>query len=100
MRQSGQLWRMQAGAGRPPAFLERGSERMRKCIRCDAGMLEDLEIRATMNADTLRVCRAHTTGMMKKNYFGGVRAAVCPQCGYLETYVADLEQVQKNMTGK
>lgn len=73
---------------------------MRRCIRCDAEMLEDLVIKTTMHVDMLRVCRARTTGTLPKNYFGEVKAAVCPQCGYLETYVADLEQVQKNMTGK
>jgi len=79
--------------------LFKGGERMRKCIRCDTEMIEDLAVKTTMNLDCLRVCRANTTGTLPKNFFGEVKAAVCPQCGYLETYVTELDRIRKNMTG-
>lgn len=67
---------------------------MRKCIRCNAEMLEDLDIREP-NGYLLRVIRAKTSGVMPKNYFGDIKAAVCPQCGYLETYLSRLDKIQK-----
>ena len=68
---------------------------MRMCIRCNTEMLEGLDISATMNSDKLRVTRPETSGMLPKNYFGELKAAVCPQCGYVETYLSRLDKIQQ-----
>ena len=68
---------------------------MRKCIRCDAEMLEGLDIRNPFHGDVLRVTRPETSGILPKNYFGNVKAAVCPNCGYLETYLSRLDKIQQ-----
>lgn len=68
---------------------------MRKCIRCDAEMIEKLDIREQMNFSILRVTRPETSGFLPKNYFGDVKAAVCPHCGYLETYLSRLDRIQQ-----
>lgn len=67
---------------------------MRKCIRCDVEMLEGLDIR-TMNGDILRVTRPGTSGMLPKNNFGNIKAAVCPSCGYMETYLSRLDKIKQ-----
>ena len=68
---------------------------MRKCIRCDAEMVEGLEIRDPMHCDMLRVARPGTTGTLPKDRFGNIKAAVCPQCGYVETYLSRLDKIQQ-----
>ncbi len=68
---------------------------MRRCIRCDCEMLEGFDIRETMNSSLLRVTRPETSGMLPKNYFGDVKAAVCPQCGYIEPYLSRLDKIQR-----
>lgn len=68
---------------------------MRKSIRCDLEMLEGLDIRDPMHCSVLRVTRPETSGMLPRNYFGDVKAAVCPQCGYLETYLSRLDKIQR-----
>lgn len=68
---------------------------MRKCIRCDVEMIEGLDVRTTENSDRLRLTRPGTSGLLGKNYLGDVKAAVCPVCGRLETYVADLEKIRQ-----
>lgn len=68
---------------------------MRKCIRCDLEMPEGLDIRDPMHCSVLRVTRPETSGMLPRNYFGDVKAAVCPQCGYLETYLSRLDKIQR-----
>ena len=67
---------------------------MRKCIRCDTEMLEGLDIRES-NSAILRVARPETIGMLARNYFGDVKAAVCLKCGYLETYLSRLDRIQE-----
>lgn len=68
---------------------------MRNCIRCDAEMVEGLDIRDPMHCAVLRVTRPETTGVLPKNYFGDVKAAVCPRCGYMETYLSLLDKIQQ-----
>ena len=68
---------------------------MRKCIRCDTEMLEGLDIKEPTNGSMLRVTRPGTSGLLPKNCFGEVKAAVCPHCGYIETYLADLDKIQQ-----
>lgn len=68
---------------------------MRKCIRCNAEMVEGLDVKTTVNADKLRVVRPNTSGVMPKNFLGDVRAAVCPMCGSMEFYLDDLERIRE-----
>lgn len=72
---------------------------MRKCIRCDVEMIEDLDIKTTVHSDTLRVTRPGTSGLLGKNYLGDVKAAVCPVCGRLEMYLPDLDRVHRYQEG-
>lgn len=63
---------------------------MRKCIRCETVIVENLTVGVTGSAQ--RVC-------IKKGVLRSalceVTAAVCPQCGYLETYVEDVSAIQR-----
>ena len=68
---------------------------MRKCIRCDSEMMEGLDIRETADGSLLRVTRAETSGILPKNCFGEVKAAVCPRCGYIETYLSQLDKIRQ-----
>lgn len=68
---------------------------MRKCIRCDIEMLEGLDIRDPMHGEMLKVTRPETSGIMPKNNFGNIKAAVCPKCGYVETYLSRLDKIQQ-----
>lgn len=68
---------------------------MRNCIRCNTEMIEDLDIKEPMHCSMLRVTRPETSGIMPKNYFGKIKAAVCPKRGYLETYLSRLDKIQQ-----
>lgn len=68
---------------------------MRNCIRCDMEMLEGLDIRDPMHGEMLKVTRPETLGVIPKNNFGVIKAAVCPKCGYLETYLSRLDKIQQ-----
>lgn len=68
---------------------------MRTCIRCQTEMLEGLDIREPMHASVLSVTRPETSGMLPKNHFGNLKAAVCPHCGYVETYLSRLDKIQQ-----
>ncbi len=63
---------------------------MRRCIRCNTPMVEDLEIRPN---DGNGLC------VSQKGLFGAtvakVSCAVCPECGYVETYVNNTDKVKK-----
>ncbi len=63
---------------------------MRKCLRCHTEMIEKLEIR-TNDAMGLSVGEK---GLFK-GVFGKIVAAVCPECGYLETYIEDTYKLKK-----
>ncbi len=65
---------------------------MRKCLRCEAQMIEGLEIKTN---DALAI------NIGEKGFFKGslakVVAAVCPECGYVETYVEDTEKIKNSI---
>lgn len=69
---------------------------MRKCIRCDIEMLEGLDIREPMHGSMLKVTRPETLGVMPKNNFGNMKAAVCPTCGYVEIYLSRMDKIQQD----
>ena len=70
---------------------------MRSCIRCKTDMIEDLDIRNTLSGYGLKVTRPDTQGTLPKNNFGGIKVAVCPQCGYIETYLSRLDKIQQEI---
>lgn len=50
---------------------------MRKCIRCQAKMIENLDVKVEGRADGIKVTQP---GIFKEN-LGRLQCAVCPQCG-------------------
>ena len=64
---------------------------MRKCLRCDAVMVEDLSVMVTSGAYGVDV---REKGMFKMP-LAKLKCAVCPECGYTETYVDSTENVKK-----
>ena len=68
---------------------------MRKCLRCNTAMVEDLVVMVTNGGYGVDV---REKGMFKKS-LGKIRCAVCPQCGYTETYIDNPENI-KNLAAK
>ena len=64
---------------------------MRKCIRCDVEMIEDLDVKVEGVAYDLKV----TEQGIFKNNLGKIKCAVCPKCGYTETYIEDTSKIKK-----
>ncbi len=58
-------------------------------------MLEGLDIKEPMHGSMLKVTRPETSGVMPKNNFGNIKAAVCPICGYVELYLSRLDKIQQ-----
>lgn len=56
---------------------------MRKCLRCNEEMIEGLEVKVDGHAYGIKVAE---TGIFKEN-LGKIKCAVCPKCGYTETYI-------------
>ena len=63
---------------------------MRKCVRCGIEMVEDLTVAVTNGAYGIDV---REKGMLKGS-LGKIKCAVCPECGYIETYIEDTEKVK------
>lgn len=64
---------------------------MRKCLRCDATMVEDLAVMVTNGGYGVDV---REKGLFKGS-LGKLKCAVCPKCGYTETYIDNPEGVRK-----
>ena len=64
---------------------------MRKCLRCDEIMLEDLNVMVTNGGYGVDV---REKGIFKGS-LGKIKCAVCPECGYTETYIEDTESIKK-----
>ena len=64
---------------------------MRKCLRCQTEMVEDLNVMVTNGGYGVDV---REKGMFKGS-LGKVKCAVCPSCGYLETYIDKTEAIQE-----
>lgn len=69
---------------------------MRKCIRCNVEMIEDLDVKVEGSACGLKVTQQ---GVFKDN-LGKFKCAVCPKCGYLETYIQNTSKFNKIITDK
>lgn len=68
---------------------------MRKCLRCEAEMIENLSMMAYDSGFGLDV---REKGLFKGS-LGKIRCAVCPECGYTETYIEDTQKL-KDLTKK
>ena len=66
-------------------------EAMRKCIRCNTEMVEDLDIKVEGGAYRIKITQQ---GLFKDN-LGKLKCAVCPKCGFAETYIQDISKIKK-----
>ena len=64
---------------------------MRTCLRCNAAMVEDLAVMVTSGGYGIDV---REKGLFKGS-LGKIKCAVCPECGYTETYIDTPESVKK-----
>ena len=64
---------------------------MRKCLRCQTEMVEDLNVMVSNGAYGVDV---REKGMFKGS-LGKVKCAVCPACGYLETYIEKTDDIRE-----
>ena len=71
---------------------------MRKCLRCESDMVEDLEVMVSGGGYGIDV---REKGLFKGS-LGKIKCAVCKSCGYVENYIEDLEKLKKldNKDGK
>ena len=67
---------------------------MRKCIRCNIEMIEDLDVKVEGGAYGVKVTQQGIQGIFKEN-LGKLKCAVCPECGYTETYIQDTSKIKK-----
>jgi len=64
---------------------------MRKCLRCGVEMVENLAVMTTTESSEVDV---RERGMFKFP-LAKIKCAVCPECGYLETYIDNPDCVRK-----
>ena len=64
---------------------------MRKCLRCQEDMVDDLDVMVSAGAYGIDV-REH--GIFKLP-IAKIKCAVCPSCGHVETYIDNPESVKK-----
>ncbi|MCI9523902.1 MAG: nucleic acid-binding protein [Erysipelotrichaceae bacterium] len=63
---------------------------MRKCIRCHTEMIENLDIKKDVSIYSINVTKH---GFLKGS-LGQIQCAVCPECGYVETYLSDVSKIK------
>ena len=63
---------------------------MRKCLRCETEMVEDLPIMVTNGYYGIEI---REKGIFK-SAIEKIKCAVCPQCGYTETYVENTDKIK------
>ena len=64
---------------------------MRKCLRCETEMIENLEIMVSNGGYGIDV---REKGIFKSS-IGKIKCAVCPECGYTETYIENIDKIKK-----
>ena len=64
---------------------------MRNSLRCNTVMVENLKVMVTNGGYGVDV---REKGMFKGS-LGRLKCAVCPECGYTETYIDDLQNIKK-----
>ncbi len=55
---------------------------MRKCLRCETEMIENLKI-----AEPNKLVGIQLKEKLIKPSAAAIEAALCPKCGYVETYI-------------
>lgn len=61
---------------------------MRRCLNCQCDMIENLYLRGELHGERIKLGER----LPKKIT---VKAAVCPECGYIEIYTDDVDEVKK-----
>ena len=64
---------------------------MRKCLRCESEMVENLEVMVSNGGYGIDV---REKGMFK-NAIEKIKCAVCPNCGYVESYIEDTKKIKE-----
>ena len=64
---------------------------MRKCLRCENEMVENLDIKIEGGAYGIKITQQ---GIFKSS-LGKAKCAVCPECGYTETYIENTDKIKK-----
>ena len=63
---------------------------MRKCLRCESEMHENLEVMVSNGAYGIDI---REKGLFKGS-LGKIKCAVCKKCGYVENYIEDVEKIK------
>lgn len=63
----------------------------RRCLRCNIEMVENFDIKVEGACYGIKITQQ---GLFKDN-LGKVQCAICPECGYMETYIEDTNKVKK-----
>ena len=64
---------------------------MRKCLSCETELVEDLEVMVSNGGYGIDV---REKGMFKFA-IEKIKSAVCPECGYTETYIENTKKIKK-----
>ncbi len=64
---------------------------MRKCLRCQTEMIEDLKVMVSNGGYGIDV---REKGILK-GALETIKCAVCPDCGYTETYIENTDKIKK-----
>lgn len=64
---------------------------MRKCLRCNVEMIENLDVKVEGGAYGIKITQQ---GIFKDN-LGKFKCAVCPECVYTETYINNTSKVKQ-----
>lgn len=65
----------------------------RRCLRCNVEMIEDFDVKVEGAGYGIKITQQ---GLFKDN-LGKVQCAICPECGYMETYIEDTNKVKKTL---
>lgn len=67
---------------------------MRKCLKCNEIMIEDLELRPKKSG--LKLYVANEGSLLGSNPIAPLKIAVCPKCGHVESYIQDTSKLTSN----
>lgn len=68
----------------------------RRCLRCNIEMIEDYDVKVEGAPYGIKLAKQ---GILTAN-LGKILCAVCPECGYLETYIEDTNKLKKQVNNK
>lgn len=64
---------------------------MRECLRCKTIMVDNLNVMVSNGGYGIDV---REKGILKGT-LGKIKCAVCPNCGYVETYIEDTKKIKE-----